>query len=52
MSTLSPARYVPYAFARTHQVLVAAASGDELNLVAPAPVQALAELSRTLPTGW
>ncbi|MFP5460793.1 MAG: type II secretion system ATPase GspE [Gammaproteobacteria bacterium] len=51
MSTLSPARYVPYAFARTHQVLVAAASGDALEVWIGdrTPVQALAELSRTLP---
>ncbi len=51
MSTLSPARYVPYGFARAHQVLVAAASGDALEVwigerTSP---QALAELSRTLP---
>ena len=51
MSTLAPARYVPYAFARTHQVLVAAASGDALEIWIGerTPVQALAELSRTLP---
>ena len=51
MSSLSPARYVPYGFARTHQVLVTAAAGDaiEVWIGESTPVQALAELSRTLP---
>ena len=51
MSALSPARYVPYGFARSHQVLVAAIAGDALEvwIGEATPVQALAELSRTLP---
>ena len=51
MASLSPARYVPYGFARTHQVLVTGASGDALEVWIgdKTPVQALAELSRTLP---
>ncbi len=51
MTALSPARYVPYGFARSHQVLVAAIAGDALEvwIGEATPVQALAELSRTLP---
>jgi len=51
MATVSPARYVPYGFARTHQVLVAGVSGDavEVWIGDATPRQALAELSRTLP---
>ena len=50
MSSVSPARYVPYGFARTHQVLVSALSGDavEVWISERTPVQALAELSRML----
>lgn len=51
MATLSPSRYVPYGFARMNQVLVAAASGDaiEVWICDKTPPHALAELSRTLP---
>ena len=51
MATVSPARYVPYGFARTHQVLVTGIAGDALEVWIgdKTPVQALAELSRTLP---
>ncbi len=51
MSTLSPARYVPYGFARTHQVLVTGLSGDAIEVWVGerTPVHALAELTRTLP---
>jgi len=50
MASVSPARYVPYGFARTHQVLVTGQTGDELEvwIGEKTPVQALAELSRTL----
>ena len=51
MSTISPSRYVPYGFARTHQVLVAGATNDavEVWIGEATPSAALAELSRTLP---
>ncbi|MFO1197130.1 MAG: type II secretion system ATPase GspE [Burkholderiaceae bacterium] len=51
MASVSPARYVPYGFARTHQVLVTGQSGDamEVWIGERTPVQALAELSRILP---
>jgi len=51
MATVSPARYVPYGFARAHQVLVTGVSGDavEVWIGDRTPRQALAELSRTLP---
>ncbi len=51
MATVSPARYVPYGFARTHQVLVTGVSGDavEVWIGDRTPRQALAELTRTLP---
>jgi len=51
MASVSPARYVPYGFARAHQVLVAGVAGDALEVWVgeKTPVQALAELSRTLP---
>ena len=51
MATVSPARYVPYGFARTHQVLVTGVSGDAVEVWVGdrTPRQALAELSRTLP---
>ncbi|MGD9945994.1 MAG: type II secretion system ATPase GspE [Burkholderiaceae bacterium] len=50
MSTVSPARYVPYGFARTHGVLVAGTSGDALEvwIGERTPRQALAELARHL----
>ncbi len=50
MSSVSPARYVPYGFARTHQVLVSGVSGDSIEvwISERTPVQALAELSRNL----
>lgn len=50
MSTVSPSRFVPYGFARAHQVLVAALSGDAMEVWisdSTSPV-ALAELSRSL----
>ncbi|MCZ7561778.1 MAG: type II secretion system ATPase GspE [Burkholderiaceae bacterium] len=51
MATVSPARYVPYGFARTHQVLVTGVSGDAVEVWVGdrTPRRALAELSRTLP---
>ncbi|HLS55542.1 MAG TPA: type II secretion system ATPase GspE [Zeimonas sp.] len=51
MTTVSPARYVPYGFARTHQVLVTGVSGDAVEVWVGdrTPRAALAELSRTLP---
>ena len=51
MSTISPSRYVPYGFARAHQVLVAGATADtvEVWIGEATPPAALAELSRTLP---
>ena len=51
MAIVSPARYVPYGFARAHQVLVTGVSGDavEVWICDRTPRQALAELSRTLP---
>ena len=51
MSTVAPARYVPYAFARANQVLVAAQSGDAIEVWVGdgTPMTALAELSRQLP---
>ncbi len=51
MTTISPARYVPYGFARAHQVLVAAASNEaiEVWISDDTPAHALAELSRMLP---
>ena len=51
MTTVSPARYVPYGFARTHQVLVTGVSGDAVEVWVGdrTPRSALAELSRTLP---
>ncbi len=51
MANVSPARYVPYGFARTHQLLVAGASGDaiEVWIGDQTPMHALAELSRNLP---
>ena len=51
MASVSPARYVPYGFARSHGVLVAAQSGDALEIwVGPStPPSALGELARVLP---
>jgi general secretion pathway protein E len=51
MATVSPARYVPYGFARAHQLLVTSVSGDaiEVWIGDHTPRHALAELSRTLP---
>ncbi len=51
MSTISPSRYVPYGFARAHQVLVAGTTSDavEVWIGEATPPAALAELSRTLP---
>src|SRR5690606_19130486 len=51
MSTISPSRYVPYGYARTHQVLVAGQVGDtiEIWIGDRTPRHALAELSRLVP---
>ena len=51
MSQVSPARYVPYGFARQNQMLVSGVSGDSIEVwVGEAtPSHALAELARTLP---
>ena len=51
MASVSPARYVPYGFARVHQVLVAGISGEALEVWIgdKTSTQALAELSRSLP---
>ena len=51
MAIVSPARYVPYGFARAHQLLVTGVSGDaiEVWIGDRTPRHALAELSRTLP---
>ena len=51
MSQVSPARYVPYGYARQNQLLVSGVSGDAIEVwVGDAtPPHALAELSRNLP---
>jgi general secretion pathway protein E len=51
MSQVSPARYVPYGYARQNQLLVSGVSGDaiEVWIGDATPPHALAELSRTLP---
>jgi general secretion pathway protein E len=51
MSQVSPARYVPYGYARQNQLLVSGVSGDaiEVWIGDATPQHALAELSRTLP---
>ena len=48
MASVSPARYVPYGFARAHQILVSALSDDALEVWVGEnpPATALAELSR------
>jgi general secretion pathway protein E len=50
MAAVSPARFVPYAFARQFGVLVAAQQGDALEIwIGPqTPLSAIAELSRVL----
>jgi general secretion pathway protein E len=51
MTQVSPARYVPYGYARQNHLLVSAVSGDAIEVWVgeTTPVHALAELSRTLP---
>jgi general secretion pathway protein E len=51
VSQVSPARYVPYGYARQNQLLVSGVSGDAIEVwVGDAtPAHALAELTRTLP---
>ncbi len=51
MASISPSRYDPYGFARTHQVLISGVSGDamEVWIGESTPLPALPELSRTLP---
>ena len=51
MTQVSPGRYVPYGFARTHQLLVSAIAGDavEVWISEATPPAALAELGRNLP---
>ncbi|HVL57703.1 MAG TPA: type II secretion system ATPase GspE [Burkholderiaceae bacterium] len=51
MTAVSPARYVPYGFARANQVLVSGISGDaiEVWIGEKTPLHALSELNRTLP---
>src|SRR5690606_38604856 len=51
MSTISPSRYVPYGFARAHQLLVAGMVGDttEVWIGDRTPRHALAELARLVP---
>jgi general secretion pathway protein E len=51
MSQVSPSRYVPYGYARQHQVLVAGVTGDaiEVWIGEQTPAHALAEISRALP---
>jgi general secretion pathway protein E len=51
MATIAPARYVPYGFARTHQVLVAGLSGETMEVWVgeTTPSAAINELTRTLP---
>jgi general secretion pathway protein E len=50
MSQVSASRYVPYAFARQHQLLVSGVTADEVEVWIgdQTPVHALAELGRTL----
>lgn len=51
MSNVAPSRYVPYGFARAHQLLVSGAAGEaiEVWISDKTPVSALAELTRMLP---
>ena len=51
MSAVTPSRYVPYGYARAHQVLVAGVSADALEvwIGEATPRAALAELSRMVP---
>jgi general secretion pathway protein E len=51
MGSVSPARYVPYGFARTHQILVTGISSDavEVWVGTKTPASALAEINRTVP---
>ncbi len=51
MASVSPARYVPYGFARTHGVLVTGVSADALEvwIGEKTPAAALAEINRTVP---
>jgi general secretion pathway protein E len=51
MSQVSPARYVPYGYARQNQLLVSGVTGDaiEVWIGETTPPHALAELSRALP---
>ncbi|MET0507016.1 MAG: type II secretion system ATPase GspE [Burkholderiaceae bacterium] len=51
MATIAPARYVPYGFARTHQLLVAGLSGETMEVWVgeTTPPAAINELTRTLP---
>jgi general secretion pathway protein E len=51
MSTVSPSRYVPYGFARAHQLLVAGTVGETLEvwISERTPRHALAELARQVP---
>lgn len=50
MAAVSPQRYVPYGFARAHQILVSALSDDAMEVWVGenTPATALAELSRSL----
>ena len=50
MASISPQRYVPYGFARAHQILVSALSDDAMEgwVGENTPPTALAELSRSL----
>ena len=50
MASISPQRYVPYGFARAHQILVSALSDDAMEVWVGenTPPTALAELSRSL----
>jgi general secretion pathway protein E len=51
MATVSPSRYVPYAFARAQKLLVAQQEGDllEVWIDDDTPAAALAELARSVP---
>jgi general secretion pathway protein E len=51
MTQVSPARYVPYGYARQNRLLVSAVSGDAVEVWVgdDTPVHAIAELTRVLP---